>query len=260
MSTPWISPPRGAPIRMRQAHEPGVLLQGRAETVSGLRAAHRFFAGTASSYDLTVHVWTLGLDRLWKKKILAKIPPVPERMIDQACGTGILTLQMARRYPGCKIVGVDLHRDYITLAARKAGMMGLGNVHWVQGRAEDVVLRGRYDAITSSYLAKYAELDRLVRTCGRMLRTGGVLVMHDFTYPRRRILTHALGLYFRIMRAVGGRTLPEWRIVFNELEDFLRQSRWVSGLISALQRNGFGMIRREELTLGFSTIVSAVKK
>jgi demethylmenaquinone methyltransferase/2-methoxy-6-polyprenyl-1,4-benzoquinol methylase len=180
-------------------------------------------------------------------------------MIDQACGTGILTLQMARRFPTCRIVGVDLHREYLSLAARKAEGLNVHNVQWVQGRAEDVVLKGRYDCITSSYLAKYADMDRLVQGAKKMLRDGGVLVMHDFTYPRRRILSDALGLYFRIMKTVGSRAFPQWKIVFNELEDFLKESRWVPALISSLERYGFRGIRAERLALGFAAIVSAVR-
>jgi demethylmenaquinone methyltransferase/2-methoxy-6-polyprenyl-1,4-benzoquinol methylase len=226
---------------------------------AGLDAARRFFANTASTYDQCVQVWTLGLDRCWKRKILGQIPPAPTCMIDQACGTGILTLQMARRFPMCKVIGVDLHLEYLSLAARKAEALGVDNVRWLQGRAEDVVLKGQYDCITSSYLAKYADMDRLVQGAKKMLRDRGVLVVHDFTYPRKRFLSTALGFHFQIMRALGSRAFPQWKRVFHELEGFLKTSRWVSDLISSLETNGFKGIRAKPLALGFSAIVSAVR-
>lgn len=226
----------------------------------GIETAHRFFAGTASTYDLCVDLCTLGMDRWWKKKILRKVPGAPGHMLDQACGTGILTLLLARSFTSCRITGVDLHREYLDLAARKARALGLKNVHWVQGRAEEVIFREQYDFITSSYLAKYADMDLLVQGAGKMLRQGGVLAVHDFSYPRSRFLSGALGIYFRIMRTSGSRAFPQWKIVFNELEAFLKQSRWVSELTSSLEKNGFSMITTEHLTMGFATIVSAVHR
>ena len=229
------------------------------KTDAGLESARRFFANTASTYDRCVLLWTLGLDRCWKRKILGQIPPAPRCMIDQACGTGILTLQMASRFPSCRVIGVELHREYLSLAAQKAHVLGVGNVQWVQGRAEDVVLKGHYDCITSSYLAKYADMDRLVQGARKMLRDGGVLVVHDFTYPRRRLLSTALGVHFRIMRALGTPAFPQWKIVFQELEDFLKTSRWVPEIISSLEKNGFRGIRAIRLALGFAAIVTAAR-
>lgn len=228
--------------------------------LAGLKTARRFFAGTASSYDRCVLLWTLGLDRWWKKKILEQIPARPGSLVDQACGTGILTLQMAGRFPGCRIIGIDLHREYLSLAFGKARALGLDNIHWVQGRAEDVILKEKYDAITSSYLAKYADLDLLVRGAGKMLKKGGVMVVHDFAYPRTRLLSSALGAYFLIMRTMGRRFFPQWEIVFSELEDFLRCSQWLPELISCLRRNGFGNIRSRYLSFGFAAIVSATNQ
>lgn len=223
-------------------------------------AARRFFAENAATYDLVVHLWTLGLDRFWKRKIIAEIPPAPRRLIDQACGTGILTLRLTRRFPGCRVFGVDLNPEYLALAERKAGASGLGNVAFIQGRAEDVFLKASFDGIASSYLAKYADLEKLVETAARMLRRGGVLVMHDFTYPENPFARFFLGVYFRIMQALGSHAFPRWKTVFHELEDFLKQSRWVSELVAALETHGFRGIDARRFTLGCAAVVSAVRR
>jgi demethylmenaquinone methyltransferase/2-methoxy-6-polyprenyl-1,4-benzoquinol methylase len=225
-----------------------------------MEAARRFFAGNAATYDRVVHLWTFGLDRFWKRKIIAEIPPAPRRLIDQACGTGILTLRLARRFAGCLVFGVDLNAAYLALAERKAEALGLGNVAFLQGRAEDVFLRGSFDGITSSYLAKYADLEKLVETAARMLRPGGVLVMHDFTYPENSLVRFFFGIYFRIMQAWGSRVFPRWETVFQELEDFLKHSRWVPELAAALETHDFGRIHARRFTLGCAAVVSAAKQ
>ena len=83
--------------------------------------------------------------------------------------------------------------------------------------------------------------------------------MHDFTYPRIRLLSSALRLWFFIMRNIGYYAFPDWKTAFNELEGFLQQSRWVPALIRALRKNPFGRIRLKRLTFGFATVVLAEK-
>ena len=60
----------------------------------------RFFSGTGTTYDRIVNLCTLGFDRLWKQQILRAIPKGSSRILDQACGTGILTLKAAIRKEG----------------------------------------------------------------------------------------------------------------------------------------------------------------
>jgi demethylmenaquinone methyltransferase/2-methoxy-6-polyprenyl-1,4-benzoquinol methylase len=226
---------------------------------SGLDTALRFFEGTASSYDLTVHLCTLGLDWWWKRKLLEELPHAPRLILDQACGTGILTLAMARKYPSCRVIGIDLHQDYVHLAVRKAEQRAIENTVFMHGRAEDVVLKGPFDCITSSYLAKYADLHRLVLGAQAMLREGGTLIMHDFTYPRTKVLALLLKLYFKLMRILGSRFFPQWQPVFQELEPFLKASRWVEELLSCLWSHSLTPLGVKQHTLGLSTIVIAQK-
>jgi demethylmenaquinone methyltransferase/2-methoxy-6-polyprenyl-1,4-benzoquinol methylase len=226
----------------------------------GAEIAHRFFAGTGPTYDLIANLCTLGFDISWKTMILRKIPPRPVRIIDQACGTGILTLRIARRFPSCRVTGVELRREYLNIAKQKAASMKLKNLEFILGRAEDVVLNGPVDCITSSYLAKYAELGSLVRNAAAMLRKDGLLVMHDFTYPHGHGFPRIWELYFKMLQTAGAMFFPRWKTAFNELPQFLRKSRWVPELLAFLKENGFTNVCFESLTCGTSAIVTASRR
>ncbi len=52
---------------------------------------------------------------------------------------------------------------------------------------------------------------------------------------------------------------PEWRTVFNELPDFLRQTTWVSDSLAIMKENGFSDITSKSLTFGSSAIATARK-
>jgi demethylmenaquinone methyltransferase / 2-methoxy-6-polyprenyl-1,4-benzoquinol methylase len=221
------------------------------------KAAERFFAGNGDTYDRIADLSTLGLDRLWKRAILAEIPAEPRRIVDQACGTGILTFQIARRFPGCHVTGVDLQDGYLEVARRKARDLRLDNVDLVLGRAEEVVLPAGVDCITSAYLAKYADLDRLVASAGRMLRAGGVLVAQDFTYPARPAFAAIWRLHLELLQTLGARSYPEWAVAFRELPALLKESRWVEELTSTLEAHRFSDIQVRSFFLGASAMVTA---
>ncbi len=227
---------------------------------SKLETVYRFFTGTGSSYDRVVVACTCGLDLYWKKKIIAKIPANPVRILDQGCGTGILTLGVARAFPRCEVTGVELREEYLELAKRKARSEGLNNVQFILGRAEDVVPEGDFDCITSSYLAKYAELEILTANARKMLRPGGLAIMHDFALPSKLVFRAIWQAWFRMLKMAGGRIWPEWMSVFLELPEFLRRSPWLPELLAAFEQQGFTDIGSEPLTLGASVIVTARKR
>src|SRR5260221_11611726 len=112
--------------------------------------AERFFSGNSASYDQIARFSTLGLDGWWKRKVLDKIPKTSNRIIEQASGTGILTFKIARLFPKSRIIGVELHEEYLNIARKKAQDLQLTNVEFIHGRAEEVILDGEFDCIATA--------------------------------------------------------------------------------------------------------------
>ncbi|HVL35797.1 MAG TPA: methyltransferase domain-containing protein [Burkholderiales bacterium] len=224
-----------------------------------LALVERFFRGTGESYDAVVAAATLGIDRRWKRRLVGMIPAHASRILDLACGTGISTAAIARRFPLARVVGVEVRDEYLALARRKMAALGLRNVELVLARAEDYRADAPFDCIASSYLAKYAELPRLVRGAHAMLREGGAFIAHDFTFPPGRARVALFRLYFFLLQRAGGALLPAWREIYHGLPRLIEQTRWLPELQAALAREGFRDIRAEHLTLYGSAIVRATK-
>jgi demethylmenaquinone methyltransferase / 2-methoxy-6-polyprenyl-1,4-benzoquinol methylase len=216
----------------------------------------RFFQGTGNSYDFMVNAATFGIDGLWKRRIVRLIPPQSRRVADLACGTGISTLAIARHLPGCRVVGVELRDEYLAFAREKLRRRGIGNVELVLSRAEDYRVAEPFDCIASSYLAKYAELPRLVENAWHMLTPGGLFLAHDFTYPSKPHLVKLWRLYFYLLQRMGG-LFPAWREIYQGLPVLIEQTRWTEELPATLLAQGFTDIRREDLTLYGSAIITA---
>jgi demethylmenaquinone methyltransferase/2-methoxy-6-polyprenyl-1,4-benzoquinol methylase len=154
---------------------------------------------------------------------------------------------------------VELRDEYLDIAKQKAKSMGITNVEFKLSRAEDVLLEGPFDCITASYLAKYADLITLTRKTKKMLREGGVFLMHDFTYPSNRVCAWIWGLYFSLLQRVGTLWYPQWSIIYYELPELIRKTNWVTELVELLKKEGFSEITTDALTFETSALVMARK-
>ncbi len=224
-----------------------------------LERVQRFFSGTGPTYDWMVNAATFGIDRRWKRRIVDLIPPAAGRVLDLACGTGISTLAIADRLPDCRVVGVELRQEYLDIARAKIARAGRRNVELALGRAEDYRSETPFDCVVSSYLAKYADLKSLTRSTKDMLEPGGLLLMHDFTFPPGAFLVRLFRLYFFLLQHLGSPLFPSWREIFYGLPKLIEETRWVPELTEALRETGFVDIRMEYLTAYGSAIVTARK-
>ena len=225
---------------------------------SRVTLSKRFFSGNARSYDRVVRLATLGLDVVWKRRLLANVPP-SEAILDLACGTGIVTFALAQRFPGARIVGLDITEDYLKVARRKAADLGL-EVPFIHGNAETAVFEETFDCITSSYLPKYVDPDTLLENLAPALRPGGVVVFHDFTCPTDPVACKIWLGYNRILNAVGRRLWPEWHDVFdNNLTELIVRTDWLRTYPPAFREHGYTDIRIERVTLDTGGVLFARK-
>ncbi|MFF7175004.1 class I SAM-dependent methyltransferase [Streptomyces pseudovenezuelae] len=107
--------------------------------------------------------------------VLGLIPADTRRLLDVACGTGIVTRRLAAARPGTRVTGADLTYGM----ARTAAVRLPGAVVLADSRAlpfPDSV----FDAVTSVWLLHLLDRPEDVRAavaeCARVLRPGGVYV------------------------------------------------------------------------------------
>ncbi len=211
----------------------------------------KFFDRTSESYDKIVSRTTLGKDSYWKKEILKKIPKC-DSILDLACGTGILTQQIAQKIPNAKIVGVDVTPSYLEIAKKK--LASNPNISFVQQDAEKLNLNTKFDCITSSYIPKYCTAEILVKTCLNHLKPGGKIILHDFTYPKNILVRKIWNLFFVILNRLG-KFAPDWKEVFVELPKLIRSSGWLEEYETSMRKNGL-IVERQSLSWGTSAILT----
>ena len=225
------------------------------KTQSAKELVPRFFEKTAHTYDKIVNLTTFGKDKYWKKEIIKKIPNC-NSVLDLACGTGILTFQIAEKLPDAKIVGVDITESYLEIAQKK--LKPYQKISFLCQDAEKLNLDYKFDCITSSYIPKYCDAETLINVCLNHLNSGGKIILHDFTYPKNRFVRLFWKLYFVVLH-ITGYLLSEWKDVFVELPKLIQETKWLDDYESVMKKYSL-QVEKQSLTCNTSSILTGIKK
>ncbi|MDQ3909379.1 MAG: methyltransferase domain-containing protein, partial [Thermoproteota archaeon] len=153
---------------------------------------------------------------------------------------------------GKSIFGIDLTFEYLLALKRKV------KAPIVQGTAESLPYSDNlFDGVVSSYLAKYVDIQKVIDECWRVLRPGGIVVFHDFTYPRG-VVRNLWKIHFDLL-GLAGRFVASWEDVFNQLDYVIKKSDWVDQTIATLKKRQFENVTCKWYTGGTSALVSAEK-
>lgn len=116
--------------------------------------------------------------------LLSRVAVTPTRVVDLGCGTGRLTVEMARRWPQASVLGVDRSPEMIEAAA-DAVTYELGDIEtWEPSGAVDLLY-------ANASLHWIAGQDTLFPRLARMLDPGGVLAVQmplSWDQPSHRIM------------------------------------------------------------------------
>jgi demethylmenaquinone methyltransferase / 2-methoxy-6-polyprenyl-1,4-benzoquinol methylase len=222
---------------------------------NGNLIARKFFSSAnASSYDKIVKYTTFDKDSSWKKEMVGFIDGNNKLILDLACGTGILSTYIRNVSDESRIVGCDLTFEYLKLAKCRQSYLLLTN-----SLAEFLPYKDdSFDVIISSYLAKYTELSVMVREHWRVLKKGGIVIIHDFTYPDTKMMKFLWHAYFQILNQLG-KAITSWKYVFSNLDKLIQVNPWVYKLEKELDGIGFRSISKKYYTCGTAAIVWARK-
>ena len=214
----------------------------------------KFFDETGTTYDDVVSYGTLGKDKYWKRKILEQISN-ESSFLDLPCGTGILTREIAKKFPNSKIVGIDITKSYLNVA--KENSSHFDNISFILDDAEEFKLDSKFDCITASYLPKYCDPKILVKNCTAHLKPGGKIIFHDFTYPKNLVVRGLLNFFLISLRLVGC-FIPSWKDALIGLPKLIRRTKWLESYSDVMKKNGLN-INRQYLTCGASAILTGTK-
>jgi demethylmenaquinone methyltransferase / 2-methoxy-6-polyprenyl-1,4-benzoquinol methylase len=168
------------------------------------------FDRVARIYDPLNSIMTVGLHHRWRTRAadLAAVGP-GDRVLDVACGTGDLALELAARVgPAGEVVGCDFSERMLELArAKAAGPAGAGaavRFEWANA-LELPYPDDAFVAATVGFGARnLADLEQGLREMARVVRPGGRVVVLEMTTPTRPPLSTFFRVWFdRVVPLLG---------------------------------------------------------
>ncbi len=131
---------------------------------------------SASAAEIYEQFFVPALFQEWAPRVAAAAGIRPGyRVLDVACGTGVLAREAARRAaPGGEVAGLDRNPGMLAVAGRQAP-----EIAWREGLAEALPYdAGRFDAVVSQFgLMFFEDRQRALREMLRVLRPGGRLAV-----------------------------------------------------------------------------------
>ncbi len=146
------------------------------------------FDSVSTRYDFLNDLLSLGMHRLWKKQLLKWLQPSKgEKWLDLCCGTGDLSLHLARLvYPGGSTIGVDFSGSQIFLAKKRAHVEPSLSISWLVRDALNTSLPSEsFDGVVMAYgLRNLANAEDGLKEIYRLLKSGSKAGILDFNHAK----------------------------------------------------------------------------
>jgi demethylmenaquinone methyltransferase/2-methoxy-6-polyprenyl-1,4-benzoquinol methylase len=226
------------------------------------------FDAIAPRYDLTNRVISCGIDVRWRRAAVRRLAGLPAgaTVLDLACGTCDMALEILRQGRAARVVGADLSRAMLALARRKlARRRPAGDaedrVGLVGAPAEALPFRdGTFDAVTIAFgIRNVPDYGAGLGEMLRVLRTGGRAVILEFSTPPSRWLWKMYNYYFfNVLPRIGG-LLTGREAAYRYLTDSVSLFPAAPELAAAMRGAGFAEVGWTARSGGIVCIHTGVK-
>lgn len=183
-------------------------------------------------YIAAVGMPIVGL-RIRARNVFSLIPKdrAYERILDAGSGSGVFSFQLARLFPGARVLGVDLLQEPVEACLHMVQKSRTPNVSFRWGSVEDIPEEGLFDLILCVDLLEHIQDDMAaLKGLFRSAAPGAVLVLHVPALYRR---------------------YPVWKKTLNfDVETHVRTGYEPHEIREKVLRSGF-LIRKMGFTYGF---------
>lgn len=215
------------------------------------RRVRGVFDSVAGRYDLMNDLMSLGIHRLWKRRLARRLAGVHGWVVDLAGGTGDIARLLARA-PGRRVTVIDPSQAMMAVGRARAGM---ARVEWHLGEAEQLPLPdASVDLVVVSFgLRNATRVGQALREVRRVLKPGGHFACLEFSRPARWFAP-AYDLYSRWVIPALGAAVAGHPEAYRYLVESIRRFPDQPGFAALLRDAGYADVRWENLSFGIAAL------
>ena len=220
------------------------------------------FDGISKSYDLLNRIITLGIDVIWRKRVVRLLKKeAPDTILDIATGTGDLVLALAK-LDTKKIIGLDISPGMLEIGKKKVLAQNLTDRIKMQlGDSEALHYEDNsFAAVTVAFgVRNFENLDKGLLEIFRVLKPKGTLVILETAVPKNYFLKTFYMLYTQNIMPFIGKLFSKDRSAYKYLSDSAAAFPHGEVFNNILRKNGFIEVEDLPQTLGIASIYFAKK-
>ena len=220
----------------------------------------KIFDEVARHYDWLNTLFSLGIHKLWRKKLAEQLRGA-EYNLDIATGTAEVAIEVAKKHPATKTVGIDPSMNMLRIAKKKIEDLDLGEkIALVSAAAENLPFAEKqFDSATIAFgIRNTVDYELSLKEIRRVLRENGKLLILEFAIPRNPVFKPLYMVYFRVLMPLIGSIYgrgKEYKYLAESAASFPQRKEFIQHLENA----GFRDCRYSELTMGVVALYSATR-
>ena len=221
------------------------------------------FDAIAPRYDLLNRLLSLRQDVIWRKKMVAALTlPADGRVLDVACGTGDVIMEI-RRQKGLRpaVTGIDFSPGMLALAEQKTGLTSNSGISLAAGNALALPFRrATFDALTIAFgIRNIQDKAGALKAFWEVLAPGGMLAVLELATPGNRRMRDAYLAYFQKLLPLIGRLFSRHTFAYSYLPESVARFPEPAAFMAMMQAAGFTEIGCQRLTLGIANLFTGLR-
>ncbi|MGB5105696.1 MAG: bifunctional demethylmenaquinone methyltransferase/2-methoxy-6-polyprenyl-1,4-benzoquinol methylase UbiE [Candidatus Zixiibacteriota bacterium] len=224
---------------------------------------YQMFDRISHRYDLLNRILSLGLDIHWRNSAIEELEDERhERVLDLACGTGDVAIAAARANKHRRVVAVDMASQMLTIAQSKIERAGLRErIQLTRGDGMSVPAGdSSFDAASIAFgIRNMPDTLACLREMLRVIRSGGTVVLLEFSLPANTILRKIHLMYLRWVLPVIGKVLSGDNYAYSYLNKTIETYPYGEQFCALMTQTGFVAVKARSLSMGIVTIYTGIK-
>jgi demethylmenaquinone methyltransferase/2-methoxy-6-polyprenyl-1,4-benzoquinol methylase len=221
------------------------------------------FDSIAPRYDLLNRLLSLRQDVRWRRKMVSMVViPDKGRVLDVACGTGDVAMEICRQKgPRAQVIGIDFSPGMLGLAREKSRQKPLGTISLVAGDALALPFNtASVHAITIAFGIRNIQNKALaLKAFYQCLAPGGMLLVLELATPKKSRLRDAYLAYFQKVLPLIGRLFSHHHFAYSYLPESVSRFPAAAAFMDLMRTAGFGQITCHRLTMGIANLFVGIK-
>ena len=221
------------------------------------------FDNIAPRYDLLNRLLSFRQDVVWRKKMVSAMAiPANGQVLDVACGTGDVAVEICRQKgPRVKVTGIDFSPGMLRLAQEKLRRNHNTTIALLAGDALALPFgEASFHAVTIAFGIRNIQDKALaLKSFYETLLPGGMVLVLELATPGKTRLRDAYLAYFQRVLPLIGRLFSKHRFAYSYLPESVSRFPTADTFMSIMAEAGFTRITCRRLTLGIASLFVGVK-